>query len=162
MDLMSGLAGLRAAVELTRALRDAAKAGTLKQDEFAGRVGEIYDYITDSKDALVDAKDQIQDLKDEIRKLKAAADEEESFQFLHGVYWKPLSVRVHDEEFEAIHGAEKYEVRWDGPFCPLCKDDNGKAVRLQDRGGYREQGGGDRSFWCEIHGILYRAPTMRR
>jgi hypothetical protein len=161
MDLISGLSGLRAAVELTRALRDAAKAGDIKPDEFAGRVGEIYDYIADSKDALIDAKDQIRDLKDEIRKLNAAAEEEQQFQFLHGVYWKPYEVRVHDEEFEAINNAEKWEIRWDGPFCPLCKDDIGKIIRLEEQGKAYEGGGPMRAFYCEIHAKQYKAPRMR-
>ena len=74
MSITSGLAGLEAAGDLTKAMRDAAKAGTLKPDEFAGRVGEIYDYIVDSKDALVEAKDEIQDLQSQI---KAFNDEKE-------------------------------------------------------------------------------------
>jgi hypothetical protein len=39
MDIASGLTGLKTAVDLTSALRDAAKCGSLKPDEFAGRVG---------------------------------------------------------------------------------------------------------------------------
>ncbi len=48
-------------------MRDAAKAGSLKPDEFAGRVGDIYDYIVDSKYALIEAKDEIQELKAQLR-----------------------------------------------------------------------------------------------
>jgi len=58
MNISAGLAGLKAAADLTKSMRDAAKAGTLKPDEFAGRVGEIYDYIIDSKAALVDTQEE--------------------------------------------------------------------------------------------------------
>jgi hypothetical protein len=158
MDLSSGLAALRAAVELTRSLRDAAKAGDIKPDEFAGRVGEIYDYIADSKDALVDAKDLIYELKDEIRKLKAANEEEQSFHFMHGVYWKEMIVTLQDKEYEAINGAPRHEIRWRGPFCPLCRDDARKAVRLKDIRGFN--GSSDRSFGCQIHKTSYRSPNL--
>jgi len=71
MGIASGLAGLKAAAELTKTLREAAKSGSLKPDEFAGRVGEIYDYIVDSKDALIEAKDEIQDLKNRLQAVTA-------------------------------------------------------------------------------------------
>jgi hypothetical protein len=38
----------------------------LKPEEIPFRMGEIYDYIVDSKDALVDAKDEISKLKAEL------------------------------------------------------------------------------------------------
>src|SRR5258707_202702 len=112
MDVASGMSGLSAAVNLARSLRESLKSGEMKSDEIAGRIGEIYDYIVDSKDALVDAKDQIADLKDEIRRLKAATEDEQRFQFMHGVYWRTYEVCVHDEEHEAIHGTPKTELRW--------------------------------------------------
>lgn len=157
MNIAAGLAGLKAAADLTKAVRDAAKAGTLKPDEFAGRVGEIYDYIIDSKDALVDAKDRIQELKDEIRNLKTAADEEQCFQFMHGVYWKTSDVLTVQED---EHGKRIKAVHWDGPFCPLCKDDRQKAVRLKlQEGGF--QNSTDRLWECEIHKTDYRAPNRQ-
>lgn len=97
-----------------------------------------------------------QELHDEIRNMKQAADDEKRFQFLHGVYWKTsetLSLRE-DEEGNRIT-----ELRWEGPFCPLCKDSEGKAVRLKDVGGY--QTGNDRRWECEVHKTEYRAPTMQ-
>lgn len=63
MEIAGGLAALKTAADLTRSLRDAAKAGTLKPDEFAGRVAEVYDYISDSKEALLSAQEMISQLR---------------------------------------------------------------------------------------------------
>ena len=61
---------MRAAADLTKALRDGIKEGSVKSDEIAGRIGEIYDYIIDSKAALVDAKEENEALKTELKTLK--------------------------------------------------------------------------------------------
>ena len=113
MDITAGLAGLKAAADLTRILRDAAKAGTMKPDEFAGRVGEIYDYIVDSKDALVQAKDKIQELK---AKLETISDRQEiSNQLAHDgyVYWR-----------------KPPEGTTSGPYCVFCWEKEDRLVPL--------------------------------
>ncbi len=117
MDIATGLSGLRSAAELTRMLREGLKAGAVKPDEISGRIGEIYDHITDSKDALVDAKDEIEGLKSELRSLKEERGIADSLEFDGTVYW-----------------VAKGE-RWDGPFCSLCWDGKGKLVRLQNQEG---------------------------
>jgi hypothetical protein len=70
MEIASGLSALKTAAELARALRDAAKAGSLKPDEFAGRIAEIYDYISDSKEALLSAQESISQLRGENERLE--------------------------------------------------------------------------------------------
>jgi len=72
--IAAGLSGLKAAADMTKALRDGVKAGAFKADEIYGRIGEIYDYIVDSKAALVDAQDENQNLRQELRSLKDAGD----------------------------------------------------------------------------------------
>jgi hypothetical protein len=67
MSIATGLAGLNAAVALVRSMRDAAKAGTLKPEEFTPRVSEIYDYIVDSKDALVKQRKRFNNSKRSLR-----------------------------------------------------------------------------------------------
>ena len=52
MSILSGMTGLKAAADLTRMLRDGLKTGQVRGDDIAGRIGEIYDYIVDSKDDL--------------------------------------------------------------------------------------------------------------
>ncbi len=62
MNIVAGLGGIKAAAEMTKALRDGIKAGQIKADEIAGRIGEIYDYIIDSKAALIEAQSEIKAL----------------------------------------------------------------------------------------------------
>ena len=114
MNIAAGMTALRTGIDLTRTLRDALKAGTIKGDEIAGRIGEIYDYIVDSKDALVDAKDEIETLKSELRLLKDEKSLADSLEHDGTAYW--------------IRKGEK----WDGPFCSPCWDETEKLVRLQD------------------------------
>jgi hypothetical protein len=71
MEIAGGLAALKAAADLTRVLRDAAKAGSLKADEFAGRIAEVYDCISDSKEALFSAQEVISHLQAENDDLRA-------------------------------------------------------------------------------------------
>jgi len=63
MEIASGLSAFRTAIDLVRVLRDAAKAGSLKPDEFAGRIAEVYDYIIDSKEALLSIQEEIAKLR---------------------------------------------------------------------------------------------------
>jgi hypothetical protein len=78
MGIATGLSALKTGTDLLRVLRDRLKSGEVKGEEVIGRIGEIYDYIVDSKDSLVDAKDEIHDLKEKLRvaegKLLAADD----------------------------------------------------------------------------------------
>jgi hypothetical protein len=101
-----------------------------------------------------------QNLRDEIRQVKRAREEENSFQFLHGVYWKTslFAPSDEDEDEEDEHGHPIGRTHWEGPFCPLCKDVDGKAVRLKSTG----QKHGSELIWeCEVHNTDYEAPTMQ-
>jgi hypothetical protein len=66
MDIATGLSALKTSTDLLRALREKLKSGEVKGEEVIGRIGEIYDYIVESKDALVDAKDEIYALKEKL------------------------------------------------------------------------------------------------
>jgi hypothetical protein len=96
MEIASGLSALKTAADLARTLRDAAKAGTLKPDEFAGRIAEIYDYIGESKEAVFEAQEKLSHLRAENERLK-------TYVFHHSVNWRVIA-----------DGTE------DGPFCPTC------------------------------------------
>ncbi len=100
---------MKTAADLARSIRDAAKAGSLKSDEFAGRVAEVYDYIIDSKEALLSAQEQGTRLQAENEKLRICV-------FHHSVNWRRLP-----------DGSE------DGPFCPVCAGE-GVDMRLMLRG----------------------------
>lgn len=65
--------------DLTKSLRGGLKTGQIKPDEIAGRIGEIYDYIIDSKAALVEAQEESLQLTDQIRKLQDATELADGF-----------------------------------------------------------------------------------
>ena len=131
MDIIAGMSGLKAAAEMVRLLRDGLKAGTIKADEIAGRIGEIYDYIIDSKDALVDAKEELEAVKRELADLKETRALAAALQHDGKVYW--------------IAKDEK----WDGPFCAPCWDDKRKLVRLDHQRVQRDNPE-DSAFWCAV------------
>lgn len=126
MNIVAGLSGLKAAADMTKALRDGLKAGQIKADEIAGRIGEIYDYIIDSKMALVDAQQEQQTLHGEIAALKKEAaslksrlEEKDAVVYHDGACWRQYSVKVEPPP-GGDPDAEYSERREDGPFCPSC------------------------------------------
>jgi hypothetical protein len=135
MNIAAGMTALKAGADLTRSLRDGPKAGTIKGDEIAGRIGEIYDYIVDSKDALVDAKDEIENLKTELKAAKDITDLVTRLDFDGHVYW--------------LRTADK----WDGPFCPVCWNGTRQLVRLEHGRANRDPALA--SFDCNIHCRLF-------
>jgi hypothetical protein len=138
MNIAAGLAGLKAAADLTKTMRDAAKAGTLKPDEFVGRVGEIYDYIIDSRAALVDAQEELQRLKDQIRELQDKSQLGKDLVFDGYVYW------LKDDAY---------------PYCPLCWDRDRKLVRLRNLGTDTYSGVRKTDYHCGIHSQSYLTAT---
>lgn len=126
MDIASGVSALKVATDLTRTLRDRLKGGEVKPDEIAGRIGEIYDYIVDSKDALIDAKDEIQSLKDQIRSY------EDTRTFSESLIYDDRGIYIRREAGQP-----------DELYCSACLDATGKRVRLI---------AGDYMPRCHIHG----------
>jgi regulator of replication initiation timing len=120
MNISAGLAGLKAAADLTKSMRDAAKAGTLKPDEFAGRVGEIYDYIIDSKAALVDTQEENIRLREELRSLREDSEERNAIKG---------ELVAEDNAYFRIADATKT-----GPYCTACWDNGDRLVRLTNSG----------------------------
>ncbi len=131
MNIAAGMTALKAGADLTRTLRDGLKSGTIKGDEIAGRIGEIYDYIVDSKDALLDAKDEIENLKTQLKAANDLTELAARLDFDGHVYW----LRAED--------------KWEGPFCPVCWDGNRQLVRLEHGRANHDSMLG--SFDCNIH-----------
>jgi hypothetical protein len=102
MTIAAGLSGLKAAADLTRILRDGLKSGQITVDQLSGRIGEIYDYIINSRDALVDAKDEIQSLKAQIDAFNERKQIDSELEHDGYVFWR------------------KVEGKKTGPFCPAC------------------------------------------
>ena len=145
MDIASGLAGLKAAADLTKILREGAKSGSMKPDEFAGRIGEIYDYIIDSRAALVDAQEESQQLKQQIRELQNNAELATDLAFDGSVYWRKSE------------GAEAKS-----PYCSICWDSAGKLVRCQNYGTDKYDDGSTQTrYHCGVHNKVFHSKTVR-
>jgi len=126
MDLLAGLSVLKTSADLLKLTRDAAKAGTLKQDEFVGRITEVYDHIIDSREAMLKAQEEIQSLRAQLREANDDKEFRNSLQFdPAGIYKRP-----------GPQGEEWY--------CSACLDDNGKRIRLT-RSSFGEGS-------CHVHG----------
>jgi len=151
IDLNAAVSSLNAILNLLKNAKDAQLAMNISSE-----VANLQGKLIDVRQQALKIQDENQQLRDEIRDLKRAAEDENSFQFLHGVYWKTsdsLSLRV-DE-----HGDRIREVHWDGPFCPKCKDVDHKKVRLKRTG---QTAANEHLVWeCEAHGGEYEAPTMQ-
>jgi hypothetical protein len=107
-------------------------------------VANVQGRLIDVQQQALALQNENQDLRDEIRKMKRDIEEENSFTFLHGVYWKTFDVLTLEEDEE---GNRMHATRWDGPFCPLCRDVNGKAVRLKHVG---QMHGPDLVWECQV------------
>ena len=107
MDIASGLSALKTSTDLLRSLRDRLKSGEVNGAEVIGRIGEIYDYIVESKDALVDAKDEIYALKEKLRSA------EKHYDYRFNAVWR-----------------KKNDGGFIGPFCPICHAE-GKEMPLK-------------------------------
>jgi hypothetical protein len=132
VTIASGLSSLSAAANLVKALREGLKSDQIKSDEIAGRVGEIYDYILDSKEALLNAKDDLGALEKKIRSLEHSADLQKRVRFHDQAVWKVDSSNDGEE----------------GPFCPVCWSLNSKLVRPT----YGDSSRSDEIvFSCRVH-----------
>jgi hypothetical protein len=142
MDIVSGLAGLKTAVDLTRVLRDAAKSGSLKPDEFAGRVAEIYDYIVDSKDSLSEAKDEIQDLKSRLSAVEGRSRIDGEL--------------VHDGY---VYRRNHADGTRSGPYCAYCWTKEDRLVPLTHiQGTFNSYEHPSKRYDCVTHG-QFLVPT---
>ncbi|MDP8980053.1 MAG: hypothetical protein M3O35_05615 [Acidobacteriota bacterium] len=128
--IVAGISGLKAAADLTRSIRDGLKSSQIKPDEIAGRIGEIYDYIIDSKAALLDAQEEIQRLHTQIHSFQDDKDFKESLKYDPiGVYRRRLA-----------NGEEQI-------YCSACLDTDNKRVRTM-----KDMSTRPATLRCDIHG----------
>lgn len=113
MGIAEGIASVKAAADLAESLREAAKSGALKPDEFVGRVNEIYDYIINSRAALTEAQEEIAELK---AGLTAANDDRD---FRASLKHDPAGLYRR----QGPHGEEVY--------CSACLDLDRKRIRAR-------------------------------
>jgi hypothetical protein len=132
MDIVAGLSALKTSTDLLRSLKERLKSGEVKGEEVIGRIGEIYDYIVESKDALITAKDEIYELKE---KLSARTMYEHRFNVL----WRKGD-----------------DGKYVGPFCPICKGD-GKEMPLRPAPGYDTS----KDYFNMACNVFHQAALMR-
>jgi hypothetical protein len=131
--IATGLSGLKAAAEMTKMLRDGLRAGQVKAEDIAPRIGEIYDYIIDSKAALYDAQEQLGVMNDRIRQLIDNSHIAEQLISEGSAYFRMV-------------GDKKV-----GPFCTACWDDTQKLVRITYGGLTKNGGGWFDEYRCPLH-----------
>jgi hypothetical protein len=147
-SIMAAVGSLKTILDLALNVKDA---------QIALRISTA---VADAQGRLIDVQQQTlalqadnQLLRDEIRQLKDAAEDEKRFEFMHGVYWKTRDVET---ERLGNDGDPIIEVRYDGPFCPTCRDADKKAVRMRYTGASEDK----LLFWCDIHKIPIEVPQM--
>lgn len=110
IDLNAAIASLNAILSLLKNAKDAQLAMSISRE-----VANLQGKLIDVQQQAIGIQDENQRLRDEIRALKHAAEDEESFQFLPGVYWKTfdaLSSRLdEDGKMRMETGSERYTGR---------------------------------------------------
>ena len=113
MTITAGLSAVDAAKTLLESLRERLKSGQIKGDEIAGRIGEVYDFINDSKRALNDADDENQRLKRELSVLREDRGFRESLEFKAAGFYARIDSKGTEER-----------------YCAACLDEDQRRVRL--------------------------------
>jgi len=125
-SITAALGSAKVILDLLRNANDAQLAVAISRE-----VGQLQSQLLSVQQQALSLQNENQGLRDEIRQIKQAVEDENSFQFTHGVYWKTSDVLSLDQDEEGNRIRAWY---WDGPFCPLCKDVHGKAMRLKNVG----------------------------
>lgn len=134
----AALTSAKVILELARNANDAQLAMRISVE-----IANLQGKLIDVQQQAMSLQEENQELRDEVRELRRAAREESHFLFVQGVYWKQYEAIVTDNE-------ETSRTQYEGPFCPICKDADGKAVRLRASGNH--------DFWCDIHKLEFNVP----
>jgi hypothetical protein len=151
----AALTSAKVILELAKNANDAQLAMKISSE-----IANLQARLIDVQQQALALQAENQDLRDDIRKMKRIIEEEESFEYLHGMYWKTRSGPP-KQDFDE-HGNEIVvsEILWDGPFCPICKDVNKKSVRFRDFG-IVMPGGTEHVWVCPVHpDDRFQGPTM--
>lgn len=142
--ISAALTSAKVILDLTKSANDAQLAMKISVE-----IANLQGRLIDVQQQTLALQAENQDLRDEVRKFKQALEEEQSFDYRYGMYWKTRSGPPKDDFDEKGNEIVTSEILWEGPFCPICKDVNGKAVRFRDYGGV---GGGPEHVWvCPVH-----------
>jgi len=148
MELLSGLAGLKTASDLTTLVRERLGSRDVKLDEVVARIIEIQGLISDGRTALIDVQEQLLEKNREISNLEQMCTK------LTDQLAKRSKGRVHDSAVWKVleDGTEE------GPYCPNCFET--KMIFIQARPGVANDEWA--LFHCIEHGtstFSFRVPT---
>ncbi|MCT7584280.1 hypothetical protein N5U55_09170 [Aliarcobacter butzleri] len=103
----TALSSLKTSMDIAKALKDSTVSLSEAEQKF--KIAELISSLADLKTELADVKINLINKDEEIRKLKEKIIEKESLTFDGQLYWK-----------------EKDKT----PFCPVCKEKDGKDIHL--------------------------------
>ena len=119
LEISAGISALKSAADLAKTIRDGLKSGQINQSEIPGRIGEIYDYIIDSKAALLDSEEKNRDLKRRIEEYDSLNEIAADLEMVQdGRYYVRRSER--DQNVFV-------------PYCPVCWGANKRLIPLPQR-----------------------------
>jgi hypothetical protein len=128
------------------------------RQEMNGKIADLQSTVIKARTESIEILDRYETALKENKRLREQLDAKANEVFLHGVWWKTSSVFC--EEQSAMEDRHIFNTVYDGPYCPLCKEQDQKWVHLKPNG----QTGAARGtlvYDCEIHKTDYEVPPMR-
>ncbi len=151
--LTSAIAGINALAGLTGKIGDAKV-----RQELNGKIADLQSAVIQARQQSIEIQEKYDSAIREMKALKGQLEEKGREVFLHGVWW--LTTEYRDNEESERQQEEIYNTSWDGPYCPLCKEKDGKWIHLKPNG---QTAPNDRFVYeCEVHNTDYESPTMRK
>ena len=132
VSMTAALTSLKSIIYLAKGANNAQLAMHISSE-----VAQIQERLIDVQQQVLGLQTENQQLRDTVRRMSEIAAFRAAVSFDGKVYWK--------------RDCEK----WDGPFCPVCLDDQSKIVRLDHQ---RSNEGGLLWFWCNVHKINFGTP----
>jgi hypothetical protein len=135
------------------------KIGDAKvRQELNGKIADLQSAVIQARQQSIEIQEKYDSAIREMKALKGQLEEKGREVFLHGVWW--LTTEYRDNEESERQQEEIYNTSWDGPYCPLCKEKDGKWIHLKPNG---QTAPNDRFVYeCEVHNTDYESPTMRK
>lgn len=155
MSIAAGLTATKATLDIAKALMDRLNTPNVDVHDVRMKVQEMPIHVVNAQIALGEvqsavhaAEDDNRQLRRELETLKDSRAVADSLVFADEVYLR-----------------RKKDGSFDGPFCPACRDIDGKLVRLK-LGGKGQYGGCPdqtpcRKYDCITHKISYFIPESK-
>jgi hypothetical protein len=113
MDLATGIASIKSAVDITKAIKDIDKS--VDQATYKASLAELTEKLSEAKLALIDAKERIFDLERENSSLKNTATVREGLKEI---------------DYGYLHQTNGDGLPIGFPMCPRCDALDGRLIKL--------------------------------